>query len=77
MLQKPLYNKDIILLINNFDINTYNINNININLINNFIKKYSVIESEDLIKPIFSLTNKYNNFNFNKFNKKNNYEKKY
>ena len=44
----------------------------NIDLINKFIEKYSIIEKEDVIKPRFSLTRKYNAYKSRKkqYNKK-------
>ena len=51
----------------------------NIDLINKFIEKYSIIEKEDVIKPRFSLTRKYNAYKSRKkqYNKKKTVWKKF
>ena len=55
-------------LLNNFNIDKYEHLN-NIKLVDDFIIIYEKIQSKDSIKPLFSITNKYNNFN-NKFKSK-------
>ena len=55
-------------LLDNFDVDKYEHLN-NIKLVDDFIIIYEKIQSKDSIKPLFSITNKYNNFN-NKFKSK-------
>tara|TARA_B110000037_G_scaffold51424_1_gene63150 strand:+ start:1118 stop:2089 length:972 start_codon:yes stop_codon:yes gene_type:complete len=49
------------ILIDSFDIKSYNNKN-NIHLINDFIKKYEIIRDNDIKKPVFTTTQKYNRY---------------